>query len=228
MFSQETSATSGFSLGSIRGMVFHVAQSWLKNGTWELTMATRVNRQKGHLTVHNIKHCLFGSTEQKMLSSIATPMTSPCLHRVLVFLHFSHCFFHLVNHQKSEAAKSYYILKSQTLLVLQKTFEVFDKTWASWAFCIVESAPERVTESPTRTIARHESFIWKLGWDPSWDPNHSQAFKFKGVMLGCWDDIAMFCGVSMFALFSVHSIAALNQIVKIYEVRQSSCWPRAE
>lgn len=134
-----------------------------------------------------------------------------------MFLHFSHCFFHLVNHQKSEPAKSCYTDVTCFTKIYKNNLEVFDKTWA---FCIVESAPERVTESPTRKIARRESFIWKLGWDPSF-PNHSQAFKFKGVMLRCWDDIAMLCVVSMFALFSVHSIAALNQIVKIYEVRQS-------
>ena len=40
----------------------------------------------------------------------------PCLHRAIVFLHFSHCFFHLVNHQKSEPAKSCYT----DVLALQK------------------------------------------------------------------------------------------------------------
>ena len=46
VFSQETSATSGFTLGSICGIVFHVSQSWLKNGTWELTMANQVKSSK--------------------------------------------------------------------------------------------------------------------------------------------------------------------------------------
>lgn len=161
------------------------------------------------------KFCqIANQTEQKMLSSRATPMTSTLPRQ-------SYCVPSLqpllLSPGKSSKIRTCQKLLHRRYLLYKNNLEVFDKTWA---FCIVESAPERVTESPTRKIARRESFIWKLGWDPSF-PNHSQAFKFKGVMLRCWDDIAMLCVVSMFALFPVHSIAALNQIVKIYEVRQS-------